>query len=98
MREEVANRLQMRARHHKNERRLAGEPLRERLAALLGNIEPELFQSAHGMRAGGLAGNRADAGGGDPDFVVALRQFPEKALRHRTAADVPGANKKDKFW
>ena len=68
---------------------------REHAAALLGNIDAQLLEGAHGMGAGRLALHGAHAGGNSLEIRPALRGVAKKALGHRTAADIARANEKN---
>ena len=67
----------------------------EHAAALLGNIDVQLLEGAHGVGAGRLALHGAHPGGNSLAIRPALRGVAKKALGHRTAADITRANEKN---
>jgi hypothetical protein len=61
----------------------------------LGNVNAQLLEGAHGMGAGGLALQSAHPCGNGLAIRPARGGVAKKALGHRTATDITGANKKN---
>src|SRR5437588_3833734 len=69
----------------------------EHAAALAGDIDAQLLYRLDGVRAGRLALRGPESGRENTKISAALNGAAENSFGHGTAADIAGANKKDRL-
>jgi hypothetical protein len=68
---------------------------RQHVAALLRNIDPQLFESPHGVLAGWKTVDGPHACRNYPEITSSFYRMPKQALGHGTATDIACADEKD---
>jgi hypothetical protein len=89
------NRFHVASSHRDDAAGPADQLVRKRQTSLLGNVDPKLSENLDGMLTRGLTGKSAHARGSDPDIGPIRHHLTEQTLRHRTSANIPGANKQN---
>ena len=97
MREEHLNAVEMRAGHGENVGGALDQRRGQGLAADAVDIDPFVLQDLDREQTRRLPAHRMDPGGCDGDVFSITQKRAEKTLRHRTPADVSGADEKDVF-